>query len=234
MRTGWLAALDFGGTLDGTGLSPRERRWAFYTRVGLVFPRERLISAHVASRERICNCPDTRTWPLARSARMWFVFETQILNIPEASIEAWTEEFVQDELTRLRAAKTVLETLAQHYTLAVISNNIGNLHLILQEAEIDHMFACIVDSTICGYRKPDPNIFKYCQEQLEIADPRNCWYLGDSWKNDVLGAQAANWNPVLFSPQILTEQTGLNVPLITSLENYASFLDERKESLLSI
>ncbi|MDQ6422694.1 HAD family hydrolase [Paenibacillus sp. LHD-117] len=49
-----------------------------------------------------------------------------------------------------------------------------------------------------GWDKPDARIFRYINE-VTGTKPEDCVYIGDSWRNDVIGALAADWTVVWFN-----------------------------------
>ena len=57
----------------------------------------------------------------------------------------------------------------------------------------------LVDSGVVGVAKPDPRIFDHVLGPLGLPAPR-CAYVGDSVRNDVVGARAAGLWPVRLDP----------------------------------
>jgi putative hydrolase of the HAD superfamily len=57
----------------------------------------------------------------------------------------------------------------------------------------------VVDSNVVGVTKPDPAIFPFALEPMGLA-PGRCAYVGDSFRNDVVGARAAGLTPVHLDP----------------------------------
>jgi putative hydrolase of the HAD superfamily len=49
-----------------------------------------------------------------------------------------------------------------------------------------------------GIDKPDPRIFQLINEQTETLH-KHCTYVGDSWRNDVVGANRADWKMIWFN-----------------------------------
>jgi putative hydrolase of the HAD superfamily len=222
-----LAALDFGGTLDGAGIPPRDRRWHLYSESGYAFDRELLRAAHIYTRDRIMQLDGRATWTIETSVAAWFSIEGEYLGIPRQLSATMASEFVEDESTRLRRAETVLRSASDHMSLAVITNNIGNVPFILARAGLANYFTAIVDSSLCGYRKPDPEIFRYCQREATVENANCCWYLGDNWEKDVVGSRSAGWHAVLFRPEQPTveekpvkSESDWDVPVVTSLTEY--------------
>src|SRR5260370_41115967 len=122
-----LAALDFGGTLDGAGIPPRDRRWHLYSESGYAFDQELLRAAHIYTRDSIMQLDGRATWTIETSVAAWFRIEGEYLGIPRQRSKTMASEFVQDESTRLGRAETALRNAGDHMKLAEITNNIGNL-----------------------------------------------------------------------------------------------------------
>ncbi|MNN16517.1 (S)-2-haloacid dehalogenase 4A [compost metagenome] len=49
-----------------------------------------------------------------------------------------------------------------------------------------------------GITKPDRGLFDHVTESLGLT-PSGCYYIGDSWRNDVVGAISAGWNVLWFN-----------------------------------
>ncbi|MNJ41585.1 HAD family hydrolase [Paenibacillus bouchesdurhonensis] len=58
----------------------------------------------------------------------------------------------------------------------------------------DHIFI----SGAVGFTKPDERLFRHVTDKLGLA-PENCSYIGDSWRNDVVGALDAGWKVLWFN-----------------------------------
>jgi len=61
-----------------------------------------------------------------------------------------------------------------------------------------------------GIDKPDARIFHKINRDIGIA-AEHCTYIGDSWRNDVIGATNAGWSMIWFNPrgQQREDQTSL-------------------------
>jgi putative hydrolase of the HAD superfamily len=101
---------------------------------------------------------------------------------------------VAKQLGRLRAAGVAI---------AVVSNATGTVEERLAELGICAVggsgdlpeVAVVVDSAVVGLEKPDPAIFGFALEALDLA-PERCMYVGDSVHFDVNGAVDAGLRPV--------------------------------------
>lgn len=88
---------------------------------------------------------------------------------------------VTECLTRLRGAGI---------RLGVVSNADGRVVEALGRAGVAGFFEVIVDSTVVGVAKPDPRIFDFALEVIDV--PREAvWYLGDTVAYDAAAADAA-------------------------------------------
>lgn len=79
----------------------------------------------------------------------------------------------------------VLEHLsASGKRMAVVSNFAPTLLQILEDKGIARHFEAVVVSTLVGYEKPDPRIFRYALEVTGL-DPSEVLYVGDHEVNDI-------------------------------------------------
>lgn len=76
-----------------------------------------------------------------------------------------------------------------------------------------------------GIDKPDPAIFNHIAQALKL-DGKQCLYVGDSWRNDVVGATRANWNIVWFNhrKQSMPPDSIQKVKEINSVEQLLTYL----------
>ncbi|AZK46321.1 HAD family hydrolase [Paenibacillus lentus] len=57
-----------------------------------------------------------------------------------------------------------------------------------------------------GFTKPDVRLFQHVTDKLGLA-PENCCYIGDSWRNDVVGALDAGWKVLWFNHRNVTPES---------------------------
>jgi putative hydrolase of the HAD superfamily len=81
--------------------------------------------------------------------------------------------------------------------IAVVSNADGLVEATLRRCEIP--FDVVIDSTIVGYAKPQPEIFAFALEQLNVA-ASDAVHVGDMASADVDGAHAAGIRPLHLDP----------------------------------
>jgi len=94
-------------------------------------------------------------------------------------------------LETIPRAEEVLQTLYGKYKLAVVSNAMSEFpRFALTDSELMRFFQTVILSRDIGTRKPDPRIFRYALEKLDVK-PEEAIHVGDSIKHDVVGAKKA-------------------------------------------
>jgi putative hydrolase of the HAD superfamily len=104
------------------------------------------------------------------------------------------------------AAETLVALQGAGFALAVVSNASGTMEAQLAQHEVCSVdggthaeVAVVVDSAVVGVEKPDPAIFRFALDALDVA-PDRCLYVGDTVFFDVNGARAAGLHPVHVDP----------------------------------
>jgi len=105
--------------------------------------------------------------------------------------------------------------------IGVVSNAAGQIESVLRRFGVCQVgegegvpVVVIVDSTIVGVAKPDPAIFAFAFEMLDVQ-PESTAYVGDSYANDVVGARAAGMQPFLLDPY--DDHAGAEYPRINAV-----------------
>ncbi len=91
------------------------------------------------------------------------------------------------------------------YPMGIISNNDGRTREKCRVVGIEEHFGFILDSTLEGMCKPDPNFFR---KALELAgvEAREALHIGDLWGSDILGARAVGFWAVWIENKYLTPE----------------------------
>ena len=71
-------------------------------------------------------------------------------------------------------------------------------HRKLRKLEIDKYIDCIVTSEEAGLEKPNPRMFELCLKKLGLQ-PQETFYVGDSFKKDIIGANSVGIFPIWLS-----------------------------------
>lgn len=91
----------------------------------------------------------------------------------------------------------VRDLAATGVAIAVVSNSDGSVESVLRRCEIP--FDIVIDSAVVGYAKPQPEIFGFALEKLNVS-PSDAIHVGDTAWADVEGAHAAGVRPLHLDP----------------------------------
>ncbi len=111
----------------------------------------------------------------------------------------------------VEGGREVIETLyARGYKLGIISNLIGEHEIQdwLRDDGLEQYFDAVVLSSVCGIRKPDPQIYLMGCEALGLK-PGECASVADKLDRDITGAIEAGIgaNILFISPEKLAKKT---------------------------
>jgi putative hydrolase of the HAD superfamily len=100
------------------------------------------------------------------------------------------------------SAFEVLEKLfSSYYNLYILTNGFEHVQLIkLTTSNIFHFFEEVFTVKDVGYKKPNPDYFKYVLSFIG-ARPEECIMVGDSIEIDVLGAMQVGIDGVWYNPK---------------------------------
>lgn len=114
-----------------------------------------------------------------------------IYEIAEELAHMWEVTYFERKLRK--GAKEMLRYLKQEgYKLSIISNT-ASLYQVFKSLEhygIREYFEDVTLSSITGYRKPHPEIYKIAMHQVK-SKPEECIFVGDRISKDILGAKNA-------------------------------------------
>ena len=137
--------------------------------------------------------------------------------LPEARLRAICSEmsFQYRQAKGLRhiveGGREVIHTLFERgYKLGIISNLIGEKEIgdWLDTDGLTPYFSSVVLSSVCGLRKPDPEMYLMGCRELGLA-PEECASVADNLDRDITGAKAAGIgaNVLFISPEKLAKKT---------------------------
>lgn len=189
---------DYGGTIDSRGVHWSEVIWDAYLAAGAKIDKDDFRNAYVhAERE------------LARARHI--LPHHNFLDLLEIKMQIETAWLVKNgmmstadadrlapEIGRLcykaarecvEEARPVLDRLAAHYPMVLVSNFYGNVEAVLTDFDLRRYFNAIIESAVVGVRKPDPAIFELGVKALGLQ-PEQVLVVGDSYKKDILPARS--------------------------------------------
>ena len=93
----------------------------------------------------------------------------------------------------------VLDYLKEKYTLHIITNGFKETqHIKLSTSGLSKYFKEVIESDVCGFKKPDKRIFDHALE-LGHAKKEESLMIGDDFEADVLGARNAGIDQVFVN-----------------------------------
>lgn len=181
---------DFGGTLDSDGVPWPQRFFPIYRDLGVASDWDSYLRAFYRSddalpaRHRLPGLDLPQTIALQAAGVLEVLAPDRLDLAPEV-----TRRFSADSRAQFARNRPLLEALRGRFRLGIVSNFYGNLEHILQAEGLRDMFDTIADSEVVGKIKPDPAIFRYALDKLDV-EPAEALMVGDSLSRDIRGAEA--------------------------------------------
>lgn len=125
------------------------------------------------------------------------------LGLPEEFSARITSMYIDaypDVSSPVQNAKEVVERLAEKFSLGVISNAFPDVQYNkLEGIGIRNYFKIILLSEEIGIRKPEGAIFQKAAKLLDVQ-PFECFFVGDSFDTDMVGAKKGGMKACWFNP----------------------------------
>lgn len=183
--------IDFGGTIDSDGI-----HWfkAFQDAYALVadIPEPLLWDAYVHTERTLGRNPIIKpTDTFCKTLQTKIALQTEYLQSKGVTITA--QDTILDTCYNKvvkhisTVSKPVLERI--QLPMVLVTNFYGNMHTVLQEFALDHLFKDVIESAVVGVRKPDPQIFRLGVKALGL-EPQETIMIGDSQEKDIIPAQS--------------------------------------------
>lgn len=206
---------DYGGTLDTNGIHWSEVIWEKFQKEQISVTKEQFRECYVYAERELARSPyikpehtfmdvlriktDIETRYLVENG-MWTVNELT----RRASYEHITLRCYQHVLDVLQVSRKVLQTLSAHYPMVLVTNFYGNMHTILRDFQLAY-FKEVIESSVVGVRKPDPQIFRLGVNALGVT-PEEAVVIGDSYSKDIIPAHSIGCQTILMKGQGWDEQ----------------------------
>lgn len=183
---------DYGGTIDTNGIHWGEVIWEQYLKAGVDIDRELYRAAYVHAEralaaQRIIMPGDTFRTLLDKKIALQFAFLQQQPAAPQTTAEQEKEVArlcYEKVLLTLRTTCGIVEELSRNYPLVLVTNFYGNMPVVLKEFSLDRFFPTIIESSVVGLRKPDPQLFALGVQATGLA-PEEILVVGDSYRKDI-------------------------------------------------
>ena len=200
--------IDFGGTIDSDGI-----HWftAFSEAYSLVadLPKEQLWDAYVHTERTLGRNPIiTPDFTFRQTLQIKIFLQCEYLQSKGVSISDVDQDTVLNYCYNKvvhhisAVSKPVLEKI--QLPMVLVTNFYGNMHTVLEEFGLSHLFKDVVESSVVGVRKPDPEIFRLGVKALRL-EPQETVMIGDSPDKDILPAQSIGCSTILLQGKSWSE-----------------------------
>ena len=198
--------LDIGGVL----LLPEPNAIADALKPTGINPSEALL--HQAHHRAVAAIDQTGEKTPHSAGRSYWREYARACDVPTEILEEITDRLV-DAFAKgfgwwhvVPGCREALATLANHLPIALVSNSSGEVEDALRELQLCQVgvgpgiqVATLIDSTVLGFRKPDPRIFELALSQLGVS-ANQVVHVGDILRSDIDGAQAVGIYPMHLDP----------------------------------
>lgn len=188
---------DYGGTIDTNGIHWNEVIWAQYKRAHTGVSRELFREAYVhgertLAKEHIITPHHTFHDLLEIKIKIQFEYLlSQGAPLPANSKMATdiVEGCYSVVLETLETTCNVVKEVSKNRPTVLVTNFYGNMPVVLKEFSLEKYFDTIVESSVVGIRKPDPQLFALGVKAIGLP-AEDIVVIGDSYRKDIAPARS--------------------------------------------
>lgn len=193
--------IDFGGTIDSDGIHWFDAFKEAYDMVADI-PHDLLWDAYVHTERTLGRNPIIKpTDTFCKTLQTKIALQTEYLQTKGVTITA--QDTILDTCYNkvVKHISTVSKPALEKIQLpmVLVTNFYGNMHTVLAEFGLDHLFKDVIESAVVGVRKPDSGIFRLGVKALGL-EPQETVMIGDSLDKDIIPAQAIGCHTILITP----------------------------------
>ncbi|MEG1838247.1 MAG: HAD family hydrolase [Bacteroidaceae bacterium] len=191
---------DYGGTIDTNGIHWAEVLWGIYTELHIAVDKESFREAYVYGERTLALKPLIQpednfyqVLKIKAGLQISYLIERKILNEGGSDkslfyVEEIAKKGYEYVLNVLKSTRKVLSKLSMQYKLTLVSNFYGNIHTILKDFNLLCHLETVIESSVVGIRKPNPQIFQLGVDALNL-EANEIVVVGDSFSKDILPAK---------------------------------------------
>lgn len=193
--------IDFGGTIDSDGIHWFDQFRDAYALVASV-PEPLLWDAYVHTERTLGRNPIIGPdYTFCKTLQIKIALQTEYLQSKGVTITA--QDTILDTCYNkvVKHISTVSKPVLERIKLpmVLVTNFYGNMHTVLEEFGLSHLFKDVIESAVAGVRKPDPEIFRLGVAALGL-EPQETVMIGDSPDKDILPAQSIGCQTFQITP----------------------------------
>ena len=187
---------DYGGTIDTNGVHWGEVIWTQYQRAETNVSKEQFREAYVHGERTLAKKPiiqPTHTFhdllEIKTELQFDYLFSQGIQSINSKKAKEIVEGCYSQVLETLKTTCNIVEELSKNRPTVLVTNFYGNMPVVLKEFSLDKYFDTIVESSVVGIRKPDPQLFTLGVEAIGLP-AEEIVVIGDSYRKDIAPARS--------------------------------------------
>lgn len=193
--------IDFGGTIDSDGIHWFNQFRDVYALVASV-PEPLLWDAYVHTERTLGRNPIIGPdYTFCKTLQIKIALQTEYLQLH--GIDLTAQDTILDTCYNkvVKHISTVSKPVLERIKLpmVLVTNFYGNMHTVLEEFGLSHLFKDVIESVVAGVRKPDPEIFRLGVAALGL-EPQETVMIGDSPDKDILPAQSIGCHTIQITP----------------------------------
>lgn len=192
---------DYGGTIDTNGIHWGEVLREQYKKAAVSVDRELFREAYVHGERTLAKSPIIETSDTFRTLLIKKIaIQAEWLREKGCKITFEEEKAVADGcyqkvIETLKTTLGIIERIAETYPLVLVTNFYGNMPVVLKEFGLSKYFPTIVESSVVGLRKPNPELFALGVKALNMP-AEDILVVGDSYRKDIYPARVLGCNAV--------------------------------------
>ena len=183
---------DYGGTIDTNGIHWGEVIAEQYSVAGIDIERELYRKAYVHGERSLAKHPiiapeDTFHTLLKKKIAIQFEYlreETHSNQFTAETAENIANGCYNKVKETLTTSRSIIESLSKQFPMVLVTNFYGNMPVVLKEFELSTYFNRIIESSVVGIRKPDPELFAMGVRALQLP-AEEVIVIGDSYRKDI-------------------------------------------------
>ena len=217
--------IDFGGTIDSDGIHWFDAFREAYALVADV-PHELLWDAYVHAERTLGSTPIiTPAFSFRQTLQIKLFLQAEFLQskgiIISDDAQSTMLNYCYNKVFHhiSSTSKPVLEKLHAKYPMVLVTNFYGNMHTVLEEFGLLHLFKDIIESSVAGVRKPDPEIFRLGVNSLGL-EPSETVMIGDNLDKDIIPAASIGCSTIWLNNTVGSDPTVQKISSLSEVETY--------------
>ena len=223
--------LDFGGTIDTNGIHWYSMFSNVYSKAHINVDDDLLRNAYVFAertlgRQSIIKPDYTFSRTIREKIRLQSEFlmsqGTIISNDQQNKVLDICYNSVKSNINNISIP--TLKSLNELFPLVLVTNFYGNMHTVLKEFALDRYFMSVIESSVVGVRKPDPEIFRLGVDAIPGVKPEDTVMVGDSADKDIIPSASIGCKTIRLRNQSWDESSANSDYIITDSRELLSII----------